>query len=1351
MLRKKLILTQFLLCVALMANAVDLGTYYSAAKGKKGSALKTALAGIIYKSSAAVSYSGLKTAYTYTDVRSDGYLYDMYSNTTSYTPGSAFASSYSKEGDGYNREHTIPQSIFSEASPMVSDLFHVYPIDAKINGVRSNYCHGEVGTIKTASNNNYNYLGTPNSTITADGCSEDYVFEPNDEYKGDFARTYFYFVTCYQTKLSSFSSYGMFDKTTYPSLTTWAKNMLLRWAENDPVSTKETTRNEAVYNYPSTASNNRNPFIDFPGLEQYIWGTYMDVAFDPDNYTNPYDGSSGGGGSSSSDYELTASVLGLSSSGYADVSGKTAASGTTYAANGMTDSSNSYIQIRYNTTTPSGIISTTSVGNVSKVTVYWNSTTATNRVLNIYGSNTAYTSVSALNSSSTYGTLLGTLTYDGSTTSNSLTVSGSYAYVGIRPSSGTAYCTGIDIEYTSGSSSTPSISVSPTTASVAVGSTTTLTATTENAGSASVTWTSSNTSVATVSGGVVTGVAAGTATITAKITVSGTTYQATSTVTVTSSGGGSSSDDYYEKVTSSSSLTSGQYLIVYESGSLAYNGGSSTLNTAGATISVSISSNQIPVSSTTEAAEFTIDTSTGTIKSASGYYIGNTSSSTNQTQFSTSTAYTNTISYNSSGYVDIVSSAGCYLRYNTSGYFRYYKAASYSNQQAIQLYKKVSSGSGTTLTDPTLSFASSSVSVTAGSTVTNTATTNSTATVTYSSSDTSVATVSSSGVITGVAAGTCTITASVAATSTYNAKSVTCSVTVNRATQTVSFTNSSASTTVGHTVTNTASTTGNGSITYSSSNTSVATVSSTGVVTGVAAGTATITATAAQTTTYSQATATYTVTVTRNTQTVSFAQSSLSIEKGSTGTNVATTTGDGSITYSSSNTSVATVSSTGVVTGVAAGTATITATAAQTTTYSQATATYTVTVTPKTLLTATVSFSNPTTSVYVGNNVTNVATTTSDGSITYSSSNESVATVDATGVVTGVGAGTAVITASVPATENYNSASATYTITVNRQSQTVSFAQSALTLEEGETGSNVATTTGDGSITYQSGNTSVATVDANGTVTAVAAGTAIVTATAAQTTLYNSATATYTVTVTALPDDYRYVTEETTTTETFFYESFDGNTSGTGGNDGSWKGAIATSTSVDTDNDGWTLTNGYAGKECAKFGTTSKKGSAVTPAIGTEVPSTLTLTFKAGAWNATNESTTLKVSASKGTLSASSVTLTKGSFNTYTLTLTGADATTKITFEANSTTNNRFFLDEVELTGETTTTTTRKVLIGDVNRSGEVTLKDVPAAVALLLQTSGSEAYDSAAADVDGQDGVTVTDVQLLAEKILQK
>ena len=1268
MLRKKLILTQFFLCVALMANAVNLGTYYSAAKGKKGSALKTALAGIIYKSSAAVSYSGLKTAYTYTDVRSDGYLYDMYSNTTSYTPGSAFASSYSKEGDGYNREHTIPQSIFSEESPMVSDLFHVYPIDAKINGVRSNYCHGEVGTIKTASNNNYNYLGTPNSTITADGCSEDYVFEPNDEYKGDFARTYFYFVTCYQTKLSSFSSYGMFDKTTYPSLTTWAKNMLLRWAENDPVSTKETTRNEAVYNYPSTASNNRNPFIDFPGLEQYIWGTYMDVAFDPDNYTNPYDGSSGGGGSSSSDYELTASVLGLSSSGYADVSGKTAASGTTYAANGMTDSSNSYIQIRYNTTTPSGIISTTSVGNVSKVTVYWNSTTATNRVLNIYGSNTAYTSVSALNSSSTYGTLLGTLTYDGSTTSNSLTVSGSYAYVGIRPSSGAAYCTGIDIEYTSGSSSTPSISVSPTTASVAVGSTTTLTATTENAGSASVTWTSSNTSVATVSGGVVTGVAAGTATITAKITVSGTTYQATSTVTVTSSGGGSSSDDYYEKVTSSSNLTSGQYLIVYESGSLAYNGGSSTLNTAGATISVSISSNQIPVSSTTEAAEFTIDTSAGTIKSASGYYIGNTSSSTNQTQFSTSTAYTNNISYNSSGYVDIVSSAGCYLRYNTSGYFRYYKAASYSNQQAIQLYKKVSSGSGTTLTDPTLSFASSSVSVTAGSTVTNKATTNSTATVTYSSSDTSVATVSSSGVITGVAAGTCTITASVAATSTYNAKSVTCSVTVNRATQTVSFTNSSASTTVGHTVTNTASTTGNGSI-----------------------------------------------------------------------------------TYSSSNTSVATVSSTGVVTGVAAGTATITATAAQTTTYSQATATYTVTVTPKTLLTATVSFSNPTTSVYVGNNVTNVATTTSDGSITYSSSNESVATVDATGVVTGVGAGTAVITASVPATENYNSASATYTITVNRQSQTVSFAQSALTLEEGETGSNVATTTGDGSITYQSGNTSVATVDANGTVTAVAAGTAIVTATAAQTTLYNSATATYTVTVTALPDDYRYVTEETTTTETFFYESFDGNTSGTGGNDGSWNGAIATSTSVDTDNDGWTLTNGYAGKECAKFGTTSKKGSAVTPAIGTEVPSTLTLTFKAGAWNASSEKTTLKVSASKGTLSASSVTLTKGSFNTYTLTLTGADATTKITFEANTTSYNRFFLDEVELTGETTTTTTRKVLIGDVNRSGEVTLKDVPAAVALLLQTSGSEAYDSAAADVDGQDGVTVTDVQLLAEKILQK
>jgi hypothetical protein len=59
--------------------------------------------------------------------------------------------------------------------------------------------------------------------------------------------------------------------------------MLMKWAKNDPVSEKETNRNNAVFGI----QNNRNPFIDYPGLEEYIWGSLTDVAFSYDNYQSP--------------------------------------------------------------------------------------------------------------------------------------------------------------------------------------------------------------------------------------------------------------------------------------------------------------------------------------------------------------------------------------------------------------------------------------------------------------------------------------------------------------------------------------------------------------------------------------------------------------------------------------------------------------------------------------------------------------------------------------------------------------------------------------------------------------------------------------------------------------------------------------------------------------------------------------------------------------------------------------------------------------------------------------------------------------------------------------------------------
>ncbi len=256
--------------------------YYKNADGKKGEALKTAMCGIIYNRTEK-SYDYLWTAFKTTDVRSDGKIWDMYSNITNYTPVTS-GSSYSKEGDCYNREHSWPQSWFNSNTPMYTDLHHIYPTDGFVNGKRSNYPFGETNGEDYKSTNNFSKLGTctyPGYTGT--------VFEPADEYKGDFARTYFYMVTCYEEKLADWYAgnadgiRATIDGSTYPGLQEWQLNMLMEWAKNDPVSEKEINRNNAVY----AIQNNRNPFIDYPGLQEYIWGICINDVFDYDNYVEP--------------------------------------------------------------------------------------------------------------------------------------------------------------------------------------------------------------------------------------------------------------------------------------------------------------------------------------------------------------------------------------------------------------------------------------------------------------------------------------------------------------------------------------------------------------------------------------------------------------------------------------------------------------------------------------------------------------------------------------------------------------------------------------------------------------------------------------------------------------------------------------------------------------------------------------------------------------------------------------------------------------------------------------------------------------------------------------------------------
>ncbi len=240
--------------------------YYDSANGLTGTALQQALHNII-DNHTSLTYTDLWTAFKTTDKKSDGSVWDMYSDKPSGTPAYTYTfvtdqcGTYSKEGDCYNREHSFPKSWFGgEVSPMYTDLFHLYPTDGYVNGKRSNYAFGEVSSSSWTSSNG-SKLG-PSSVSGFTGT----VFEPIDEYKGDFARSYFYMATRYYGEDSSWPGSDMVDGAEPKA---WALAMLLQWHRDDPVSQKETDRNNAVY----ALQHNRNPYIDYPLYVEMVWGT----------------------------------------------------------------------------------------------------------------------------------------------------------------------------------------------------------------------------------------------------------------------------------------------------------------------------------------------------------------------------------------------------------------------------------------------------------------------------------------------------------------------------------------------------------------------------------------------------------------------------------------------------------------------------------------------------------------------------------------------------------------------------------------------------------------------------------------------------------------------------------------------------------------------------------------------------------------------------------------------------------------------------------------------------------------------------------------------------------------------
>ena len=237
--------------------------YYNSANGLTGTNLKTALHNII-KGHTSITYAQIWTAYDSTDVRNSNQIWDIYSDIPGGTPPYTYTyqtnqcGNYNSEADCYNREHSWPESWFNGVAGPYTDLFHIYPTDGWVNNKRGNYPYGEVAA-PTYTSLNGGKLG-PN---TSAGYALT-VFEPISEYKGDLARGYFYMTTRY---MGEDSAWSFSDAVTKSVIEPWAVCLLLKWHNQDVVSTKEINRNNAIYKI----QNNRNPFIDHPEYADSIF------------------------------------------------------------------------------------------------------------------------------------------------------------------------------------------------------------------------------------------------------------------------------------------------------------------------------------------------------------------------------------------------------------------------------------------------------------------------------------------------------------------------------------------------------------------------------------------------------------------------------------------------------------------------------------------------------------------------------------------------------------------------------------------------------------------------------------------------------------------------------------------------------------------------------------------------------------------------------------------------------------------------------------------------------------------------------------------------------------------------
>ncbi|MCM1489394.1 MAG: endonuclease [Muribaculum sp.] len=280
-----------------LANADYKPGYYDDMDGTARERLKEAAKRCV-ETHTKLNYSDLPNYWIVSDIYPDLYdgerrFWDMYSDNVylihdNQTGKQAFSA------NKMQREHSVPKSWWKknndvEYTPCYSDMWNLFPSDGSANNAKSNYPFGIVAT--ASFDNGVTKVGTPSAETGGDAYK---VFEPADEYKGDFARSIFYVATVYDGLEwgPGYDNTGkpcntMFVKATYPTLTEWAIEMLLEWSRKDPISEKEIARNDAV----ETCQGNRNPFVDFPKLAEYVWGNLSsDIFFiDDQNGVNAID------------------------------------------------------------------------------------------------------------------------------------------------------------------------------------------------------------------------------------------------------------------------------------------------------------------------------------------------------------------------------------------------------------------------------------------------------------------------------------------------------------------------------------------------------------------------------------------------------------------------------------------------------------------------------------------------------------------------------------------------------------------------------------------------------------------------------------------------------------------------------------------------------------------------------------------------------------------------------------------------------------------------------------------------------------------------------------------------------